>query len=204
LSTTFLIALFLHIASLLAAFGAAGIMLVCTLKLRAAKTGAEAFPWGMLAGKTPRVFPIASLGLFLTGAYMTSKAPGDAWGWGSGWIIASLVGLIAINIEGAVLGGRHGKEMSEAFRENGPGPLSDHVRELTNSRIGWILTIASPALVLGALWNMLTGAQGSPPSLGHAFLNVAVAWAIGAGIGLWIQSKAPARAPEAAPSAVAS
>jgi hypothetical protein len=203
-STTFLIALFLHLASLLAAFGAAGIMLVCNLKLRAAKTGADAFTWGMVAGKTPRVFPIASVALFVTGAYMTSKAPGDAWSWSSGWIIASLVGLIAINIEGAILGDRHGKEMREAFKANGPGPLSDHVREVANSRVGWILTIASPALVLGAVWNMLTGAQGNPPSLGHAFLNVAVAWVIGAGIGLWIQSKAPAGAPEAAPSTVAS
>lgn len=204
MSTTFLIALFLHLASLLAAFGAAGIMLLCSLKLRAAKTGAEAFTWGMVAGKTPRVFPIASLGLFVTGAYMTSNSPGDSWSWGSGWIIASLVGLIAINVEGAVLGGRHGKEMSAAMKANGPGQLSDHVRELANSRVGWILTLGSPALVLGAVWNMITGAQGSPPSLGHAFLNVVVAWAIGAGIGVAIASRATEPAPEAAPSAVSS
>jgi hypothetical protein len=203
-STTFLIALFLHIASLLAAFGAAGIMLVCTLKLRSAKTGAEAFPWGMVAGKTPRVFPIASLGLFVTGAYMTSKGPAGAWGWGSGWIIASSVGLLAINVEGAILGGRHGNEMRKALKENGPGPLSDRARELANSRIGWILTLGSPALVLGALWNMLSGAQGHPPSLGHAFLNVIVGWVAGAAIGLWIASRAPGRAPEAAASPAAS
>jgi hypothetical protein len=200
-STSFLIALFLHIASLLVAFAAAGVMLVCALKLRAAKTGAEAFPWGMVAGKTPRFFPIASLGLFLTGAYMTSKGPSGAWGWSSGWIIASIVGLAAINVEGAILGGRHGKEMREALQGNGPGPLSDHVRELMNSRIGWILTIASPTLVLGVLWNMLNGAQGNPPSLGHAFLNVAVGWGVGAAIGVWIASRAPERAPETAPSA---
>ena len=191
MSTTFLIVLFLHIASLLAAFGAAGIMLVCGLKLRAAKTGAEAFPWGMVAGKTPRVFPIASAGLILTGAYMTSQSssPGS---WGSGWIIASLVGLVAINVEGAILGGRHGKEMREALQGNGPGPLSAEVRALANSRIGWILTIASPTLVLGALWNMLSGAQGNPPSLAHAFLNVIVGWVVGAAIGLWIASRKPA------------
>jgi hypothetical protein len=66
------------------------------------------------------------------------------------------------------------------------------------------MTIGSPALVLGVLWNMLTGAQGSPPSLGHAFLNVAAAWAIGAAIGIAIASRVPERAPESAPSAVSS
>jgi hypothetical protein len=202
-STSFLIALFLHLTSLLAAIGAAGIMFVCALKLRVAKTGAEAFPWGTVAAKTPRVFPIASLGLFLTGAYMTSKAPGGAWGWGSGWIIASIVGLAFINVEGAILGGRHQKELGAAMKENGPGPLTGRALELANSRTGWLLTIASPALVLGVLWNMLTGAQGNPPSLGHAFLNVVVGWGIGAAIGLWIASRPAVRAPEAAPSAAA-
>jgi hypothetical protein len=194
-STSFVIALFLHLSSLLAAFGAAGIMLLCSLKLRAAKTGAEAFPWGMVAGKVPRVFPIASLGLFLTGAWMMHEGK---FSWGYGWVVASLVGLIAINVEGAVLGGRHGKEAREALQGNGPGPLSDHARAVLNDKTGWILTIGSPALVMGAVWNMIGGANGRPPSMLHAFANVIVAWLIGAGIGLWIASRPVAPAPEAA------
>src|SRR5580765_8506482 len=88
LSTTFEIVLFLHLVSLFAALGAATIMNVCAFKLRAAKTGAEAFPWGMLAAKTPITFPIASVGLFLTGGYMASKGSG-AWSWSSGWVVAA-------------------------------------------------------------------------------------------------------------------
>ena len=53
--TSLQIALLLHFVSLLAAFAAATLMVLSGLKLRAANTGAEAFPWGMLAAKTAKV-----------------------------------------------------------------------------------------------------------------------------------------------------
>ena len=55
-----------------------------------------------MAGKTEKVFPVAIVGLFLTGAYMTH----DVWTWDTGWIIISLVGLILIALQGALVGGR--------------------------------------------------------------------------------------------------
>src|SRR2546423_3889310 len=70
---TYHVLLYIHFISLLIGFGAASVVVVCLFKLRSAQTVADAVPWGMLAGQTERVFPIAILGLFGSGAYMTSK-----------------------------------------------------------------------------------------------------------------------------------
>ena len=70
---TYHVVLYVHLLSLLLGFGAASVILVCLFKLRSAHTAADAIPWGMLVGQTERVFPIAILGLFGSGAYMTSK-----------------------------------------------------------------------------------------------------------------------------------
>ena len=76
------VVLYFHILSLVLAFVAAPLLQFCLFRLRAATTLADAAPWGMLAGKIEKVFPVAFLGLFGTGAYMTS----DVWGWGTHWI----------------------------------------------------------------------------------------------------------------------
>src|SRR5437763_12002186 len=114
-------------------------MIVSATKLRAARTGAEAFPWGMLAAKTARAFPIAIVGLFLTGAYLTSK---ESLSWSTGWVDAAIGGLVVLLAEGAIFGARHGKKLGAALRENGPGPLSEHVRELTSDRRHVVVTDA--------------------------------------------------------------
>jgi uncharacterized membrane protein len=195
-STGLSVALFLHILSLLAAAGATALVILASLRLRAAKTGAEAFPWGVLAAKSAKTFPIASVGLFLTGAYMVHNV---GFSWSAGWVVMAILGLIFLNVEGAVLGGGHGKKLGAALKESGPGPVSDHVRELTNEKLHWVVSFGAPGLVLGIVWNMERQA-----SLGGSLLAMLVGYGAGAAIGLWVQSKAPAGAPEAAPSAVAS
>ena len=74
---TYRTVLYLHFLSLLIGFGAASVIGVCLFRLRAAETLADAVPWGMLAGKTERVFPVAIIGLFATGAYRrATSGPG--------------------------------------------------------------------------------------------------------------------------------
>src|SRR5256885_9063806 len=98
---TYRTVLYLHVLSLLLGIGAAAVVGVCLFRLRAAQTLADALPWGMLAGKTERVFPVAVLGLFSTGAYMTS----DVWTWSTGWIVVSIVGLALVAVQGPLVAG---------------------------------------------------------------------------------------------------
>ncbi|MDX6504206.1 MAG: hypothetical protein QOE29_1331, partial [Gaiellaceae bacterium] len=181
MSTSYQIGLFLHIAFLLVGFSAGTMMVVTASKLRSATTGAESFPWGMLAAKTARAFPIAVVGLFLTGAYMTHKV---SWSWSSGWIVAGIIGLAILMGQGALIEGRHGKELGAALRANGPGPLSDEIRAMTSSRLHWVVTLGAEGLVLAIIWNML-----HKPGLLAAHVNMVVGYGAFAAIGLWVAAK---------------
>jgi hypothetical protein len=185
---TYHVVLFIHLLALFIGIGGAALVGVCLFRLRAAKTLADAVPWGMLAGQTEKVFPIAILGLFGSGAYMTS----DVWTWGTRWIDVSIAALVVISLQGPLVAGTRAKLLERALHENGPGPLGERARAMTRDRALWIATLANPALVLGVVWNMT-----QKPGTAEAIAAVAVAYAVGAAAAL-IVTRMPARAPEAA------
>jgi hypothetical protein len=172
---TYRTVLYLHVLSLLLGIGAATVVGVCLFRLRSAQTLADALPWGMLAGKTERVFPIAILGLFSTGAYMTS----DVWTWSTRWIDVSIVALALVALQGPLVAGLRAKALERALGENGPGPLGDSVRRLARDPALWVVTFANPGIVLGILWNMI-----NKPSTAEAIAAVVVGYAAGAAVAL--------------------
>ncbi len=119
----------------------------------------------MLAGKTERVFPVAIIGLFATGAYLTS----DLWTWDTRWIDVSIAGLIIIALQGPVIAGRRAKALERALQENGPGPLGESARRMIRDAALWIVTFANPGIVLGIMWNMT-----QKPGTAEAIAAVAV------------------------------
>lgn len=165
--------LYLHLLSLLVGIGAASLMAFYASRLRAAETLQDAAPWGMLAGRMEPVFPVVILGLFGTGAYMTS----DLWTWGTGWIDVSIAGLVVIALQGSLLGKRRAEVLKHALQENGPGPLGERARRLARDPGIWIPTLANPAIVLGVMWNMV-----EKPGTGGAIAAVLVAYAVGASV----------------------
>src|SRR5436305_5240437 len=94
--------LFLHIVALAIGLAAGGILLTCLIQLRAATSLEQAAPWGAVAGKVEKLFPVAILGLFATGAYMTSHL----WTWGTSWIDVAIAGLVVLGLQGPLVGGR--------------------------------------------------------------------------------------------------
>lgn len=161
--------------SLLLGFGAATVIGVCLFHLRAAQTLADALPWGMLAGKTEKVFPVAVLGLFATGAYMTS----DVWTWSTRWIDVSIVALALVALQGPLVAGLRAKALEQALKENGPGPLGERARALARDRVLWIVAFANPGIVLEVVWNMI-----DKPGTTGAIAAVVIGYAAGAGVAL--------------------
>lgn len=182
---TYHVVLYLHLLSLFIGIGAASVLAVCTFQLRSAQTLADAIPWGAVAGKLGRVFPIAIIGLFATGAYMTS----DIWTWGTSWIWVSIVGLAVVTFQGPFVAERAAHKLGVALQENGPGPLGDHARQMTRQKGIWIPEYTNIALVLGIVWNMT-----QKPGTASAVATLLIAYAVGAAVGLWF-SRAPADAP---------
>jgi len=185
---TYHVVLYLHLLSLFIGIGAASILLVCTYQLRSAQTLADAIPFGMIAGKLGRVFPIAIIGLFATGAYMTSKI----WTWDTGWIWVSIVGLAVVTLQGPLVAERTAHKLGAALQENGPGPLGEDARRMTRHPGLWIPEYTNLALVLGIVWNMT-----QKPGTASAIVTLVVAYAVGVAAALWF-SRAPADTPVAA------
>ncbi|HEX3055375.1 MAG TPA: hypothetical protein VHP82_04450 [Gaiellaceae bacterium] len=185
---TYHVVLYIHFISLLIGFGAGAVVAVCLFKLRSARTVADAAPWGMLAGQTERMFPIAILGLFGSGAYMTSKV----WTWGTGWIDVAIAVLVLLMVQGAGVAGRRAHLLKHALQENGPGPLGATAKRLTCDPALWVVSFANPGMVLGVMWAMT-----EKPSTGIAVVAVVVGYAVGAALALRF-ARVPAPAAEVA------
>ncbi|HSX21937.1 MAG TPA: hypothetical protein VLE97_04085 [Gaiellaceae bacterium] len=172
---TYHVVLFLHFLALFIGFGAATVIGLCLFHLRAARTVADAAPWGMLAGKTEKVFPVAVLGLFGTGAYMTS----DVWTWSTRWIDVGIVVVVLLAVQGAGIAGRRAHMLQHALMEQGPGPLGEKARRLTCDPALWIISFANPGMVLGVVWNMT-----EKPGTWQSIAAVVVGYAVGAALAL--------------------
>ena len=189
---TYHVVLYLHLLSLFVGIGAASVLVVCLFQLRKARELMEAVPWGMTAGKIARLFPIAILGLFATGAYMTS----DVWTWDTGWIDVAIVALVVLAIQGPVIAERSGKKLEHALKENGPGPLGEHARRMTRYWGLWIVEFSAIGLVLAVVWNMTT-----KPGTGTSIVAAVIGYAVGAGLG-YLFSRAGATEPVTASPAI--
>jgi hypothetical protein len=179
---TYHVVLYIHLLALFIGIGAASILLICLFQLRAAQTLADAVPWGSVAGKTARTFPIAILGLFGTGAYMTT----DVWTWSTGWIDVSIAGLVLLALQGPLVAERTAKKLERALHDNGPGPLGEHARRMTRHPGLWVAENSNIGVVLGVVWSMT-----QKPGTAGAIAAVVVGYAVGAAFG-WRFTKAPA------------
>ena len=147
---TYHVVLYIHLLALFVGIGAGAVLLVCLFQLRAAQTLMEAVPWGRVAGKTARAFPVAILGLFGTGAYMTS----DVWTWSTRWIDVSIAGLVLLALQGPLVAERTAKKLERALHDNGPGPLGRHARRMTRHPGLWVAEFSNLGVVFGIVWDM--------------------------------------------------
>jgi hypothetical protein len=169
------VALYIHFISLLIGIGAASVLTVCAFQLRAARTLADAGPWGRVAAKVSRVFPISILGLFASGAYMTS----DIWTWDTGWIEVGIAALVVLAIQGPVVAERSGKKVAQALMANGPGELRGDALRKTRYLPLWWAEMSAIGLVLGIIWNMTTKA-----GLGSSIAAAVGGYAVGVALAL--------------------
>jgi hypothetical protein len=180
--------LYIHLLSLFVGIGAATVLSVCLFQLRGARELTDALPWGKVAGKVGRFFPVAILGLFGSGAYMTS----DVWTWSTGWIQVGIAALVVLAIQGPVIAERSGKKLEHALKENGPGPLGPHARRMTHYPGLWVVEFSAIGLVLAIVWNMTVKA-----GTGSAIAAALIGYGAGAGFG-FLFTRAPATESEAA------
>jgi hypothetical protein len=176
--------LYVHFLALFVGIGAGSILLACLFQLRGARTLEQAVPWGMLAGKVGKLFPIAILGLFGTGAYMTSETT-FPWTWSTRWIDVAIAALVVLTVQGAGVAERTAKKLEAALHANGPGPLGPECRRLILHPGLWVAEFSNFGLVFGVVWNMT-----QKPGLGESLAAVLVGYAVGVALAL-LFSRAP-------------
>ncbi len=176
------VVLYVHILSFLVGISAGVVATVCLLKLRRAETLADAAPWGQLVGQIEKAFPVAIVGLYASGAYMTSQY----WTWSTSWIVIPIVGLAVLSLQGPLVAGRRGHALKKALMANGPGPLGPEARRMTRDRALWIADLTNETLVLAIIWVMV---EKSAWASGIAALVIAYAVGVIAAIAL---TRAPA------------
>jgi hypothetical protein len=173
--------LYVHLLALFIGIGAGSVLLTCLFQLRAARTVEQAVPWGIVSGKVARLFPVAILGLFGTGAYMTS----DFWTWSTSWIVVAIAGLVLLGVQGGGIAEHTAKKLQAAMRANGPGPIGAEARRMTLHPGLWVTELANLGIVLGIVWNMT-----EKPGWGGSIAAVVVGYAVGAALALYF-SRAP-------------
>jgi hypothetical protein len=184
---TYHVVLYAHLVALFIGIGAGSVLLTCLFQLRAASTLEQAAPWGMTAGKVAKLFPVAVVGLFATGAYMTSKL----WTWDTGWIDVSIAGLALVALQGPLVGDRTAHKLKAALQANGPGALGEAARKLTVHPGLWVTELSNLGVVLAIVWNMT-----QKPSTATSIVALAVGYAVGAMLALRL-GRLPAPAEEA-------
>jgi protein-S-isoprenylcysteine O-methyltransferase Ste14 len=161
------VVLFVHLLALLVAVMAFAVAFYAALQLRDARTPQDAARWGRLVGTLAPAFPVASLTLLGTGAYMTQ----DQWTWATPWIDAGMAGLALITICGAGVEASRGRALKHELMTAG---MSARARRLQRDPYAWSAKMTTLTLMLATVFVMAAkpGATGS-------FLAIALAVAAG-------------------------
>ena len=175
---TYHVILYIHLLSLFLGIGAGAVLLTCLFQLRAARTVEAAVPWGIVSGKVAKLFPVAILGLFGTGAYMTSHF----WTWSTPWIDVGIAALVLLGVQGGGIAEHTAKKLQAAMMANGPGPLGPEARRMTLHPGLWVVELSNLCVVFGVVWNMT-----EKPGWGGSIAAIVVGYAVGAGLALFFR-----------------
>jgi hypothetical protein len=180
----YLFTLYLHLVALLLAFFATGMLAGGSILLRRAERVADARLALALSAMAGKIHPISTLGLLLTGAYLTQSR----WSWSSPWILCGLVGLILVAIVGVGVLGSRERALAKILHEAPEGPLLPALRARLNDPL---MNVAGPSIsffVLGIVLIMVM-----KPDLPACLLTLALAAVLGTAVGYVTQPAAAAR-----------
>jgi Predicted integral membrane protein (DUF2269) len=177
----YLFALYLHFVALIVAFFATGLVVGGGILLRKADRVAGArFALG-LSARAAKLHPIATLGLFVTGAYMTQSS----WSWTTPWIVCGIIGLVVATAVGVGVLGSRERRLEQMLRAAPEGAILPELREHLNDPVSNIAGPAVSVFVLGIIFVMVM-----KPNLAIGLLSLAVAAILGVAVGYVTQ---PAR-----------
>jgi hypothetical protein len=158
---TYDVVLFLHITAVVLTFGVAAVMHVLMVRLRFAtdvRQLRDQMP--LLKGAGP-LFPIGALLIFVLGGWLIQISdPADGFGWGDGWVIAAIVGLVAMEAVGGAIIARREKVLHAAVEAAPDGPVPAELSALVHDKGIWYGSHFATAEAFGIVLLMTTKPSG--------------------------------------------
>jgi len=178
-----------HLLSLLLATAAASLSTYAALQLRAAGSAMEVMRWLGLIDSIVPAFPVATLGLFASGAYLAETSSV----WSASWVLAALVGLALIVVLGGGVEASRARTLKRELQKCG---FSEHAQKLLRDPIVWSAKLMTLTLMLGVTFVMT--AKPSAETAGSTLL-IAVAVGLLAAIPFWRRPPAGSGGSESKP-----
>jgi hypothetical protein len=173
------VALFLHVGFVIIGFMLAAVLHASLHSLVRAKSTEQARPFAALVHRLEPLLPIAALFILIFGAWLIHLDKGFV-SWGDGWVLTSLITLIAVEgLSGALLAPRS-KKLTAAIEAAPDGPMTDALRTQSRDPMIWDLAHVATLGFLGVVFVMV-----SKPSGGVAVVLVVVGAVIGVLLSRW-------------------
>lgn len=182
-------AMFLHIGLVIVGMSMAAVLHAALLMLRAADDVRVIRMWPPVIATLERVLPATALGILLTGAWLLDLNS-EEFTWGQGWVVTSIVALVAAESVGGLLGPRS-SALRAAIHDAPDGPIAGELRSRILDRALWCGLHFTTGVFLSVVFVMAA----KPTALGSA-LVVAVVSLLAAASGL------PFTRPRTAPVAI--
>ena len=171
------IALYLHIVAIVVASGATAVTKLAAARRARARTIGEVVEWHNILMSASKWFPIVLAVFVLTGAFMLSR--GQASVWGSGFVVAGLVGVVLLFASGTYLGLK-GKALGGFLQSVAAKGNDQPAPRLVPPAMIAMLPTINTGIALAVAFDMVT----KPVSVALAMGIVAIGIALGAALGM--------------------
>jgi uncharacterized membrane protein len=151
-------ALFLHIFFVIAGLSLAAVLHTGLLLQRAAGEVAAVRSWPRVIAIVEAALPACAALVLLTGAWLLHLSDGE-FAWSQGWVIASLVGLVAAEAVGAAVGPRS-VALRRAINTAADGPVDAELRRRIRDPVLWCVPNAITATFLAVVFVMVVKPSG--------------------------------------------
>ena len=182
------IVLTIHLLGLLVAAMASSVALYAALQLRQVTSPPEAAHWGRLVRSVVPAFPVATVTLLGSGAYMTQSQ----WTWHTPWIDAGLAGLGLIVICGSGIEASRGRLLKQELITAG---MSARALRLLRDPYAWSAKLTTLTLMIGVMFLMTTKPAGIASA---ATIGAAVIIGVVSAIPFWQRTATPITTPATA------
>ena len=170
------IALYLHIVAIVVASAATAVTKLAAARRARARTIGEVVEWHNVLMSSAKWFPIVLAVFVLTGAFMLSR--GQASVWGSGFVVAGLVGVLLLFASGTYLGLK-GKALGGFLQSVAAKGNDQPAPKLVPPPMVATLPTVNTGIALAVAFDMVTKPVSVPLALGIVAIGILIGAALG-------------------------